>query len=67
MSDTLRHGDLLLYTQTGEHFMLLRRGTKDFSDEKEEIVWDILGLESGMEMWEWEFLLEDEVDYRRVA
>lgn len=67
MSDILRHGDVLLYVPTGEHFMLLRHGTKDFSGVEDESVWDILGLESGMELWEWEFVLEDEVDYRRVA
>lgn len=61
------HGDILHCEDTGEHFVLIERKEREYGDSQMEPAWDILDLLTGKTFWEWEFVLEDDIIYKRVA
>ena len=65
--DRLGHGDILRCADTGEHLFLVERKDREYGDGKMEPSWDIIVLLINKTFWEWEFVLEDEVIYERVA
>jgi len=63
----LNHGDILRCTDTNEHLLLLKRVEREYGDGQMEHSWDMLDLLFDRIFWEWEFVLEDEVTYERLA
>jgi len=70
METALSHGDILHCVDTGEYLILMGRKDREYptnDPERYETSWDIVDLLNGNEFWEWEFVLEDEKVYERVA
>lgn len=67
MEAKLSHGDILHCVDTGEYLMLMERKDREYNDDEYEPSWDMLDLKFNRTWWEWEFVLDDEKVYERVA
>jgi len=60
----LEAGLVLLDTHTDELLLLIKCLSREYYDDTAETLWDFLNLSTGQMKWEWEFVLEDERDFR---
>ena len=67
MSEPLAVGDILYDRLAMCHLLLIEPSEYEDDDGYTKETWTLLMLETGEYTWCWEFVLEDTVDFLRVA